>query len=312
MAFRRSVCVGALVAAATGMAPALAADVVAVRVGDGASALSSAAAAVFLERRAPDGSNLGVVALPTTVSGANQPITLGGTSSSEGALAVSVDGRYVTLAGYAAAPGTAAISSSTSATATRVVARVDALSNVDTSTLLGAAFGASSVRGAVSTDGSVFWVSGNASSAPLGGVRYATLGTSGSGTQVLASPSNVRTVNIAAGQLFGDSGSGSFTNVFSIGFGLPTMAGQVATSLPGLPTATESPYGFVFFDRSAAIAGIDTLYIADDRNIASGGGIQKWTFDGNMWNLQATFTNGLVTGVRGLAAEAVGATRTAA
>lgn len=68
-----------------------------------------------------------------------------------------------------------------------------------------------------------------------------------------------------------------------------------------------SPYAFVFFDRNANVAGIDTLYYADDSSLASGGGIQKWTFDGVNWTQEALFISGLSAGVRGLAAEAVGA-----
>jgi hypothetical protein len=52
------------------------------------------------------------------------------------------------------------------------------------------------------------------------------------------------------------------------------------------------------------VAGNDTLYVADDRTVASGGGIQKWTFNGATWTLAATFSavnSGTATGYRGLA-----------
>ena len=69
---------------------------------------------------------------------------------------------------------------------------------------------------------------------------------------------------IFGGQLYGSSGSGGFTNVFTIGSGLPVTVNQTATPLPGLPTTGASPYGFVLFDLDAAVAGNDTLYLADD------------------------------------------------
>lgn len=295
----------AYAAGATCSASAVATDVVVCRVGDGASALSSAATAVFLERRTGAGNTVTAIALPTTSSVPNQPITLSGSSSSEGALAVSEDGRYLTIGGYATSPGTASVSTSSTATINRVVARIDALGNVDTSSRFNTAFSGGNVRSAVSADGSAFWVGGNSGSTS-GGVWYLLLGTTG-GTQILSTPGNVRAVNIFAGQLFGDSASNPYGNVFSIGSGLPVTAGQIATSFAGMPASGASPYAFALFDRNPAVAGVDTLYVADDRSIGSGGGIQKWTFDGASWTLATTFTNGLSTGVRGLTAEAVGA-----
>jgi hypothetical protein len=279
-------------------------DLAVVRVGDGSAALSAAATRVYIERRAgADGSLVAAannpLQLPTTASGLNARLTLAGSATSEGAIARSADARYLTLAGYDAAVGTASVAGTASSTVNRVAGRIDWNGNVDTSTLLNVAFSAGNVRSAVSADGAGFWVGG----AGTGGGWYVTLGALG-GTQVLSNPSNTRVLNIFAGQLFGTSASGSFVNVFTIGTGLPTMAGQTATSLPGFPTSgTASPYAFVFFDRSNTVAGLDTLYVADDRSTASGGGIQKWTFDGSNWTLAITFIGGLGTGVRGLAGE---------
>lgn len=84
------------------------------------------------------------------------------------------------------------------------------------------------------------------------------------------------------------------------------MSGQVATSLSGMPTVGASPYSFVLLDRDPNVPGLDTLYVADDRVLANGGGIQKWTSNGATWTLAATFTNGLTSGVRGLAGGVAG------
>jgi hypothetical protein len=169
--------------------------------------------------------------------------------------------------------------------------------------LVSGAFSGSNVRGATSTDGTSIWVSGN--STTTGGIHHITLGAV-SGTQILSNPLNTRCVHVAGGQLYATSGAGTFVNVFTVGNGVPTSSGQTATSLSGLPTLGASPYGFVLLDLSAAIAGPDTLYIADDRSPASGGGIQKWTFDGFAWTLAATWSEGTA-GVRGLAAIPSGA-----
>src|SRR6202042_1138293 len=106
-------------------------------------ALSAAATAVFLEERvATDGTLVPTghnpLALPTAVNGSNARLVASGNATSEGALALSADGRYVTLAGYDAAVGTAGVATSTSATVNRVVGRVDAAGDVDTSTRINA------------------------------------------------------------------------------------------------------------------------------------------------------------------------------
>lgn len=294
-----------VLAAALGSAPAAATDVVVVRVGDGVAAPSTAAGAVFLERHAADGALRSTVALPTSVNGANQPFTLGGTTTSEGALTLSTDARFLTLAGYAAVPGTASVSTSSSASVSRVVARIDLSGNVDTSTQLGGtAFNAGNVRGAASVDGSAFWVTGNGASMQ-GGTWYAPLGSVGTGSHVLATPNNGRVVAIAQGQLYGDAGSAMFTGVYTIGSGLPTAAGATATTLPGMAVATASPYGFALFDLDPA-PGLDTLYVADDNAVGAGGGIQKWTLASGTWSQQAGFGANFTTGMRGLAAQRAG------
>jgi hypothetical protein len=286
---------------------------VVVRVGDGAAALSNASTAVFLEERNTSDGSLVVsaqnpLALPIAASGSNQPLTMSGTATSEGGLSLSQDGKYLVLAGYAAAPGVGSISSSNSAMTNRVVGRVDAMGAINTSTLFDAAFSANNVRGATSADGTSFWVVGNGS-ATTGGVWYTVLGATG-GTQIQSAPANVRNVNVFGGQVYADSGSNNFASVFTVGSGMPTMAGQMATMLPGLPTTAASPYGFTLLDRDPNVAGVDTLYLSDDRAIASGGGISKWTFNGTTWTQAATFNNGLTTGVRGLTAFVTGTTVT--
>ncbi|MDI1484285.1 hypothetical protein [Polyangium sp. y55x31] len=281
--------------------------IVLLRIGDGVTTLSSAASPVSLEWRLTDGSATpgapGTTAMPQSTSGSNYTFTLSGTASSEGHLSLSANGKYVFLAGYAAGVGTANVSTQSADVVPRVVGRVDAFGNVNTSTLVSGAFSGSNVRGATSSDGTSIWVSGN--STTTGGIQFITLGAVFP-TQILSNPLNTRCVHAAGGQLYATSGAGTFVNVFTVGSGLPTSSGQTATSLPGLPTASASPYGFALLDLSAAIAGPDTLYIADDRSPASGGGIQKWTFDGFSWSLAATWNDGTA-GVRGLAAKPSGA-----
>jgi len=277
-----------------------------VRVGDGISALTNAAAPVALEWMLSDGSAApgtpGITSLPTTASGSGVPFTLSGSATSEGALSLSEDGRYALLAGYDATVGTVSVSTQGYDVVPRVVGRVDGSGNVDTTTTLGSAFTGSSVRGAASTDGISIWVSGNSTS--TGGVHFTTLGSTPT-TQLINDPLNARCVHVAGGQLYATSGAGTYVNVFTVGNGLPTTSGVFATPLPGMPTASASPYSFVMLDRLPGVPGVDTLYVADDRSVASGGGIQKWTYDGSSWSLVATWSDG-TTSVRHVAAAPAG------
>lgn len=312
---------GQTCAVASGMGTVAAADVTSVlvacrspggsvlvaRVGDGTALLSSASAPVFLEERnVADGALLRTIALPTAIAGPNAPFTLAGSAISEGGLSLSGDGHYVALAGYAAVPATAAVAASTSATINRVVARVDAAGNVDTSTHLNAAFSGASLRAASTTDGSGFWLTGSAN-----GVQYAALG-AGASTQIAATPASSRHTHVFGGQLYTTSASGTTFGVLAIGNGTPTTAGQTATLLPGFPTTTgPQPYSFAVLDRSVGVAGADTIYVAQDATPGTNAlNVQKWTFDGATWTLQATFVPafaGASVGARGLAAFVVGA-----
>jgi hypothetical protein len=280
------------------------------RVGDGAAALSSAAAAVFIEERRLDGTLVGTVALPTAASGANLPLAVSGSASSEGALTLSADGHWLSLAGYAAAPGTAGVASTATSAVNRVVGRIDALGNVDTSTAFTTAFTANNVRGAASADGSGFWVAGAGGSS--GGIWFISLGGQGGGVQIAINPNSVRWPELFGGQLYASASSGTFVNVFTIGSGLPIVGLQTDTSLPGLPiSGSSSPFAFVFVDANPVVPGPDVLYVADDRSAAKGGGVQKWTFNGVTWTLLTTFNVATSpNGFRGLAGSVAGGTVT--
>jgi hypothetical protein len=267
-------------------------DLVVVKVGTGAALANTATATSLLEYTTA-GSLVQTIALPTAVSGANNPLTLQGTATSEGFLKLSANGSYLTMAGYAATPGTATPASSTAAAVNRVVGRIDMSGNVNTTTALNDAYDASNVRGAVSTDGNSLWLSGN--SATTGGTRYTTLGSTTS-TGLNATPANVRVVEIFNGQLYAGSGSGGFTGPATVGSGTPTTSGQTYTLFSGFPiSGTHSPYDFWFKNAN-------TVYVADDANAASGGGIQKWNLSAGIWSLQYTLLNNgtTTTGVRGL------------
>ena len=230
-----------------------------VRVGTGTGALTAVATPAFIEERRADGSLVGTpLALPVAVAGSNRPLTMSGTSTSEGHLSLSSDGHYVVLAGYAAAAGAADPSAATSATVNRVVGRVDAAGTVNTTTSYSVACSTNNARSVASTDGTEFWLAG-AGGAGSGGVWYAPLGAAGGETaassRVVSSPGDVRVAAIFANQLYGSSNAGTFTNVFSIGFGTPIAVNQTATSFAGMPTSGASPHAYALFDLAASPAG---------------------------------------------------------
>ncbi len=293
------------------------------RIGTGAawSGLYTAAS-VFVERRGIDGTALGSVSLPTSASGTNNPLTLTASAISEGALARSVDGRFLTLAGYAAAPGVATVYA---APVNRVVAKINAATMVDTSTLVSPqyAFSGQNVRGAASQDGSEFWVSGLGGGS-TGGIVYVPLGNPAATPPSVLTMNQFRAVGIFGGMLFGDGESSGTAvtppEVFEIGTGLPTSGSPALNELPGLPVAGgASPWQFAFFDLSASVPGLDTLYIANDKAVAAGtttypNGIQKWVSNGSTWSYYGTM-NALTTaptpsGFRGLGGIAQGQTVT--
>ena len=63
---------------------------------------------------------------------------------------LSVDGRYLTVTGYHASPGTATVASSLATSVNRVIGRVDAAGNVDTTTQA-AIYSGDNIRSAITT-----------------------------------------------------------------------------------------------------------------------------------------------------------------
>ena len=187
----------------------------------------------------------------------------------------------------------------------RIAARIDIAGTVDTTTRFTTAHNANNIRSAVTNDGNQFWVAGAGGSA-AGGVWYNTLGTTGAEIRISSTPNNVRWLQIVGGQLHGSSNTGVFTNVFTIGTGLPTTL-VASTKLPGLPDSTGSPFGYVLLDVTPTVVGVDTLYIADDGTTA---GIQKYTFNGTTWSSAGTLNTSTPTGFKGLAGYVVSGTVT--
>ncbi|GAA4667054.1 hypothetical protein GCM10025780_06380 [Frondihabitans cladoniiphilus] len=270
--------------AATAFTPG---DLVVYRVGDGSSALSSAATAVFLDEYTPAGRLVQSVPLPTTASGANNPLTASGTSGSEGLLTLSADGRYLVAPGYAASVGTKKVSSTTSAATPRTVARVDASRSVDTTTALSDAADGNNPRSVASTNGTDLWFGGAA-----GGVRYAALGAKTSTELDSGTYKNVRQVSVVDGQLYASADpTKAGLSIGTIGTGLPTTTGQTVTNLP-FDTAPSDPYAYSLLTLGAGQAP-DTLYEAD----STAGTVVKYGLVGGVWTAEGSVLVPQVTGL---------------
>lgn len=283
----------AAMAAAAGTASAVnftSTSLVVVRLGDGTGALSGAATPVFLDEYDLSGMLIQSIAMPTMVSGSHRRLTMSGTATSEGALTLSADRRYLTLGGYDANVGTASVATTSNtggSAVNRVIGRVDMTGAVDTTTVITDAYSGANIRSVVTDDGTNIWSVGS-----NGGVRYSSFGGTTT-TQVNSTgPTNNRNMNIFSGQLYVSSAQNTFNGVHTVGTGLPTGGGNSTALLNGFGTLTgASPYDYYFADA-------DTLYIADDSATAGVNGIQKWTQSGGVWSRVMTFTAGLPAGAR--------------
>ncbi len=248
------------------------------RVGTGSAALSSAATAVFLDEYTTSGSLVQSIAVATSDSGSNQALTASGTATSEGALSRSADGRFLVFTGYDAALGTTSVAGTASSAVARTIglAAADGTINTSTTTTL---FSGNNPRGATSTDGTDLWVVGGNS-----GVIYTTSGSSGPGTVVSTTVTNIRTVSVFGNQLYISTGSGTAVRVGAVGTGTPTSTGQTITNIPGFANIAGSPYGFLFADLDANVSGIDTLYVADDGATA----LSKYSLVSGNWTANGT------------------------
>jgi hypothetical protein len=283
--------------------------------GAGAGALSSAATAIFLDQFLPStagqiapvntaGANLSI-ALPTTVG--SLAVTGSGTAAAEGFFSRTADGLGLIVGGYNAAPGTAGITTSSPATINRSLAIITDSAMVTTNGYNDQASVAIRSVAAASPTSSIF--AGMAGSGTNTGINI-TPNTGTVSTSTAVTIGNMRATNIYNNTLFVSSGSGTpgvgITMVGTQG-SLPTGSAGL-TFLPGTGTsgASPSPYGFFLLNNAANInnwnsTGLNTLYVADDRTAANGGGIQRFSFDGTNWTLSGTIAAGTV-GVRGLTA----------
>jgi len=274
--------------------------------GDGTTTSGTIAVPITLVEFTTSGVPTGMqVTLPTVDAGPNYAIAGGMTATSFGFLRRSEDSNYLMIAGVNAAAGATGFSFSTSTFPNRVIARVDAAGNADTTTRF--AGNGTTPRSVVSTNGIDMWWSSDTGS-DIGGVNYVTLGSTTKGTRIvnnITAPYNTRNLEIVNGQLYASSNVAtptspavSFRGVYSLGSGLPTVAPAAGTMIVGGGTSNsgiiDSAYDFF-------IADPNTIYVADDDSSAPvTGGLQKWLFSSGSWSKVWTTVPAGASGMRGL------------
>lgn len=263
-------------------------NLVVCRIGDGTAAPNGSATAVFLDEYTIAGVSVQSIPMPTADSAGNQILTVAGSATSECLMTRSADGQFILIAGYDAAPGTATPNTMSSANIQRVIGRVGNNGVVDTTTTT-TAFSAQNFRGVASDNGTNIWMTGSGT-----GIVYTTFGSSGAGTIVSTTITNNRGINVFNGQLYSSDSSGAVVRLGTVGTGLPTATGQTITNLPGFPVA-GSPYNFFFADLTAAVAGVDTVYVADDA-----AGVQKFSLVAGNWTLNGAAVAGSIRGLTGI------------
>ncbi len=265
-------------------------NLVVYRVGNGTGSLVNTGNPVFLDEYTTAGVLVRSLAMPTTASGSNFGLIANGTSTSEGMITRSTDNRYLLVTGYASTAATS-LSGTDANTVRRVVGRIDADGLINTTTALTDFATASTPRAAASTNGTDIWVAGGA-----GSVRYATLGSSTS-TQLMTTPTNLRTLSIVNGQLYTTQSSG----LGSVGTGTPTTSGQTLTNV--VTGTGTSMYNVFFADLNSSVAGPDVLYTVDDGTNL----IYKYSLVSGTWTANGSVA---ATAIRGLTGSVSGTTVT--
>ena len=301
--FKFTAGIAALATIATVVAPAAPAhaagfssgSLVVERVGDGSATLASTATQISVLEVTTAGSLTQTIILP---SGTSNPQTDSGSATSDGYL--NTYSGYVSVPGYNAAAGTASVAGLNS----KVNSLLDSTGTVVTRTLFPTGgpsgtppspFSGNNYRSSIATSGTTFYGVGTASGTPNTGGAWYFNGSAFTQVSSTASgqPTNLRVVDIFNNQLYATSAAGTGYGIWSIGSGLPTTAANASTL--AINTGTGSAYGFVMFSTGVQGSGVlDLAYIADDRT-TSGGGLQKWTYNGTSWsNSWSLFVSGTV------------------
>jgi hypothetical protein len=256
-------------------------NLIVLRVGNTNTTLASSGDPVFLDEYTTNGVLANSMAIPT--NGATSLII--GSAASEGAISRSANSNFVVMVGYNTnLTYGSGLPSSSSAAVPRGIATIDFNGNYDFITNTKTFFTANNIRSGASDGSNNFWAVG-----ALSGTVY--MGVASPPATVQSGLANSEVVGIFNGNLCFSEQKAAPYGIYSFA-GLPVTT-NVSTNLLFATGSGSSPYGF-------AISPDNTVaYVADDRTVASGGGIQKYTNNGT-WGLAYTLAAGSTNGARGL------------
>jgi hypothetical protein len=252
-------------------------DIVVLRMGNGSAISQFTAAPVSLLEFSPAGALVQTINFPSSGGGTLLTGSYGLTMT-EGFLSRSADGQYLVYPGYNTAAGTGTVRATS---VPRVIARIGPNGVPDLSTSTTSVPG-TSVTGVASVDGTRFWMTADNTSSTVPQITTMTFGSSGAATTVAAGSTSTafyapRVIN---GQLYVTDINSALVRTNTA---LPTGASGVTTvQAYNIGAGSLYPGEYVFLDRSATVAGIDTLYITGNN------GLQKFSFDGTNWTARGS------------------------
>ena len=266
--------------------------------GDATKALSGSTVPVYIDEFStiPTASPVKSLALPTVTNGTNFRITgLPKTGSPlayapEGMPALSANGQYLTLFGYDQSVGAFSTGS-----VNRVIARIDANGNINSSTTVESALG--QPRCAIA-EGNNFWVAGNAT-----GIRLTSLGATTTTTQVATSPGASRSLGLFSNKLYCFIGDGKLYNFNN----LPQTTSTV-NSTASLANAAGNNQSVLFDTNGDGTA--DLMYMADDGLVATpqNAALRKYVLVNGSWVAKGSITatdTAIVHGLKSITGRAV-------
>ncbi|MBL8060447.1 MAG: hypothetical protein JNK63_07000, partial [Chthonomonas sp.] len=249
---------------------------------------SGASGPVYLKEfdLTPSSSPVSTVAFPS--SGPGRFVYPWNTNSG---LNLNYNAGFFTISGYDADGSVLGLSSSSAAVTPRLIAKIPVAGAI---TFVSNSFiNSGNTPRSVVTDGTDFWAGGSGSATQNGGVQYVL--SSGVNSVVSLAPDsfNIRHMGVYNGDLYYTT-AGSSLNGLHKYTGLPTTpVNSTQIIATGTAAPASSPYDFVFTNAN-------TVYIADDRTLANGGGVLKYTFDGTSWVYAYTINTALGTGCRAI------------
>ena len=259
-------------------------NLVIIRVGDGAETLSVSGNSMALDQFTPNGSYVNTVAIPDdgptgmvaigwdNISGVNSGQTTGSS------LTRSLDGRFMVIAGYNTNLNYgASLAASFATDVPRGIGLIDSYEQysmpvADTNDV----FSGTYWRAAITDGTNNYWGAGGTP-----GTYY--FGYDSPGAVVQALFHNPRSMGLFNGNIYCAEASDP----------------KGVLKIDGMPTDSTAGTNYLFntdstgtYDLTVSPDG-NLIYVADQRSIASGGGIQRWDFDGSSWTNTYTLTDGL-------------------